>query len=126
MSTQFTGQPTRPGKVSPVNSGSSCQVDYSSRNVANVLEAPASMRYRIDNLTDSVVVLEWTAITEPDPLEAEGSVIIPASLNGMTRQFRDRQLNQVTIEATYSDPNDVQRSFAYYELCAVVIGGAGS
>lgn len=122
MSTQFTGQPTRPGKQVPVNAGSSCQVDYSSRDVDNVLEAPASMRYRVDNLTDSVVVVDWTNVPTPG---TEGSVTISAALNAMTREFRDRQLNQVTFEATY-DNGDKTRSMAYYELCAVVVGGQAS
>lgn len=122
MTTQFTGQPTRPGKVSPVNSGSSCDIEYSSRDTANELEAPTALRYRVDNLTDSVVVLEWTAVETPD---LEGSVTISAALNGMTRQYRDRQLNQVTFEATYAN-GDVARSAAYYELCAILVGGAGS
>lgn len=120
MSTQFTGQPTRPGKVIPVNAGSSCRVDYSSRDVDNVLEAPSSMRYRIDNLTDSRVVLDWTTVNTP---ATEGSVTIPSSLNAMTQQFRDRQLNQVTFEATYAN-GDVERSTTLYELCAIVVGGA--
>lgn len=120
MTTQFTGQPTRPGKVSPVNSGSSCSIDYSSRDKDNELEAPSSMRYRIDNLTDSRVVLEWTNVPTPG---TSGSVTISAALNSMTEQFRDRQLNQVTFEATYAN-GDVQRSMAYYELCAIVVGGS--
>jgi hypothetical protein len=120
MSTQFTGQPTRPGKVCPVNSGSSCRVDYSSRDVDNALEAPSALRYRIDNLTDSRVVLDWTTVETP---ATEGSVTIPASLNAMTEQFRDRQLNQVTFEATYAN-GDKERNMAYYELCAVVVGGS--
>lgn len=101
-----------------VNAGSSCDLDYSSRDVDNVLEAPSSMRYRIDNLTDSVVILQWTNVPTPG---TEGSVTVSAALNAMTRQYRDRQLNQATFEATYAN-GDIATSLALYELCAVFAG----
>lgn len=118
MSTQFTGQPPRAGKVSLVNGGSSCDIDYSSRDIDNVLELPTALRYRVDNLTDSTVVTGWTAVSVP---ETEGSITIAAATNTMTRQYRTRQLMQVTVEATYANA-DVAVNFAYYELCASVIG----
>lgn len=116
MSVQFSGQPTRPTKTGTVNSGSACAVDYSARNLDNELEAPTSMRYRIDNLTDSVVILGWTNVPTP---ATTGSVTIPATLNAMSRQWRDRQLNQVTFEATFADGSVVQSVIAY-QLCAVL------
>lgn len=122
MSVAFSGQPVRPANVSQVNAGSACRVEYSSRDYDNVLEAPSSLRYRIDNLTDSVVIAEWTNVPTPG---TGGNVTIPASTNVMSRQFRDRQLMQVTFEATYANGDKVQ-SMAYYELCAVLQGGAGS
>ncbi len=120
MTVQFSGVPVRPFKAPAVNAGSSCQIDYSSRDVDNALEAPTVLRYRVDNITDSVVVLTWTNVETP---LTQGSVTIPASLNGMTYQGRDRQNNQVTFEATYAD-GDKQVSVAVYQLCAVYTGVA--
>lgn len=122
MSTQFRGQPVRPYRAPEVNAGSSIEVDYSSRDPDGVLEAPTVLRYRIDNLTDALVVLEWTNVNTPG---TEGSVSIGASLNAMSRTFRDRQLNQVTFEATYASGSKVQQ-LAHYQLCAVYQGNTGS
>lgn len=108
-------QPVRPFYETLVNAGSTCQVDYSSRDFDNVLEAPTAMQYRIDNLTDSVVIATWQSVPVP---EDQGFVTIPASLNQMTWPYRDKQLNQVTFLATYADGSEVQ-SMAYYQLCAV-------
>ena len=112
--------PVRPFYEATVNAGSSCQADYSSRNLDNVLEAPTTLEYRIDNLTDSQVILNWTSVPTPG---TTGSVAIPASLNAMTRTFRDKQLNQVTFRATFADGSQVQ-SMGYYELCAVFQGAS--
>lgn len=122
MSTQFRGQPVRPYKASQVNAGSSIEVDYSSRDPDGVLEAPTALRYRIDNLTDALVILEWTSVGTP---LTEGSVSIGATLNAMSRTWRDRQLNQVTFEATYASGSLVQQ-LAHYELCAVFQGNTGT
>lgn len=121
MSVQFSGLPVRPFKAPDVNAGSSVIVEYAAYNLANVLEAPSAMRYRIDNLTDSRIILPWTPIETP---EEEGSVTIPASLNQMTWQYRDRQFNQVTFEATF-DNGDVVQQMCSYTLCAVFTGATG-
>lgn len=118
MSTQFSGLPVRPFKGPPVNAGTTVLVDYSCRNPANELEEPTALRYRVDNLTDVVVVQDWQAVADPT---TEGSITIDASLNGMTRQFRDRQLNQVTVEATFASGAKVVE-LAAYQLCAVYTG----
>ncbi len=121
MTTQFTGQPVRPYRGGAyVNAGSSCNIDYSSRNLDNELEAPTTLEYRIDNLTDSVVIANWTNV--PTPGE-QGSITISAALNAMSHQGRDQQLNQVTFRATYADGQQIQ-SMAYYNLCAILQGGS--
>jgi hypothetical protein len=121
MSTQFSGVPVRPFKGPPVNAGTTVLVDYSCRNPANELEEPTAVRYRIDNITDVVVVQDWQNIVDP---ETEGSITISAELNGMSRQWRDRQLNQVTVEATFASGAKVVE-IAAYQLCAVYTGQGG-
>lgn len=110
--------PVRPFYVAPVNAGSSCVIDWSSRNLDNELEAPATLEYRIDDLTDSVVVQTWTEIADPD---TTGQLVISADTNVMQYQYREKQLNQVTFRATYANGQQIQ-SMAYYELCAVFQG----
>lgn len=93
-------------------------IEYSSRNLDNELEAPETLEYRIDNLTDSIVIATWAAI--PDPGET-GELVISAATNEMSYQYRDKQLNQVTFKATYTNGQQVQ-SAAYIELCALFVG----
>ena len=107
--------PVRPFYGAQVNAGSSCVIDWSSRNLDNELEAPTVLEYRIDDLTDSVVILGWTEIAEPS---TTGQLVISAATNDMQYQYREQQLNQVTFRATYANGQQIQ-SMAYYTLCAV-------
>lgn len=118
MSTQFSGLPVRPFKGPDVNAGTSVVVDYSARNVDNELEAPTALRYRVDDLTNSQVIATWADVDTP---ATTGSVTISAALNAMSTQYGERQLNQVTFEATFAS-GDVVTSMAYYQLCAVYQG----
>lgn len=121
MSTQFTGQPVRPYRAGAfVNAGSSVDVDYSIRDEDNALAEPATLEYRIDNLTDSVVIAGWTNIADP---AEEGALTISAAVNVMTRQSRTEQLNQVSFRATFAS-GKVIIATACYELCAVLQGGS--
>src|SRR5690606_14639190 len=86
--------------------------------IGNDLTAIESLRYRVDDLTDSVNIKAWTDVSEPG---SQGAIVIPASLNGMTRQYRDKELRQVTLEYTFAD-GTVQQKLAFYELYAVFIG----
>lgn len=110
--------PVRPYSKQTINAGSAVTVGWNSRDADLDAVTLASARYRIDNLTDSTVVQGWTAIDTP---AAKGTITIPASKNGMTRDWRDRQLNQVTFELTDSDGN-VTQQLAHYEICAVFQG----
>jgi hypothetical protein len=116
--TNYNGLPVRPYYVSPVNAGSACVIEYSSRNLDNELEAPSTLEYRIDNLTDSIVIAEWASIPTPG---TTGEVVISAEQNAMSYQYRDKQLNQVMFRATYANGQQV-KSAAYIEVCALFQG----
>lgn len=106
------------------NAGSAVHVPYLHRN--SELEAVDldALEYRIDNLTDSVVILEWTTVPPPgmgQPIPARGEITVPATLNDMSRMYRDRELRQVTFRMT--DPGgNVTQDLAYYQLSAVFTG----
>lgn len=121
MSTQFSGLPVRPFKAPPVNAGTSLVVEYSVRDYTGTLAEPTLLRYRIDNLTDVIVVQDWVEVEAP---ASEGVVTIAASLNAMSRQYRDRQHNQITFEATLEDGSKTTELCAY-QLCAVYTGQGG-
>lgn len=112
--------PVRPYKKQTANAGSAVTVGWNSRDADLDAVDLSALRYRIDNLTDSLVIQDWQSVSEP---EAKGEVTIPASLNAMSRSYRDRQLNQVTFELTDTAGN-VTQQLAHYELCAVFQGVA--
>lgn len=112
--------PVFPYRKQQINAGSAVDVPYQS--VDGNLEPVelSALRWRYDNLTDSVVLQGWTSVSEP---ESSGSITIPASLNAMTRPYRDIQLNQVIFELTDTNGN-VKQQLAYVEV-GVVFQGAG-
>lgn len=112
------GRPVRPYQKQTVNAGSAVVIGWDSRDAGLSQVDLSSLRYRIDNLTDSVVIQDWQDIPDPDP---KGSITIPGSLNSMSRQYRDRELRQVTFELTDTDGN-VTQQLRYYELCVVYQG----
>jgi hypothetical protein len=110
-----SGQPPRPYVQHTIDAGNDIKIDITSLDFDEVLEAPSSLRYRIDNLTDRTVITQWTAISSPD---TETTLTISAATNAMSQQNTDRQLNQVTFEATYADGTKCKDTLLY-ELCAV-------
>lgn len=109
------GQPVRPYAFAPaqrVQAGNAVQIDITSLDWDNEKEAPLTLQYRIDDLSDLVVILDWTTVVAPGETS---TVTIPASLNTMYSQYRDVQTNQVTFKATYADGSQAQ-VVGIYEL----------
>lgn len=117
MNAAARGLPVQPFDVhDSVNAGSSSTATFTWLNGDQELEAPASLRYRLDNLTDYRAVASWTAIVSP---EAETVIDITPSQNTMAMNWRDRQLMQVTAEATMADGTKQVKLYVY-ELIAQV------
>lgn len=110
-----SGQPPRPYAQHTINAGNDILIDITSLDFDEVLEAPVSMRYRIDNITNRVAITQWTSIVAPGE---ETTLTISAATNAMSNQSQDRQLNQVTLEATYAD-GTIAKDTVCYELCAI-------
>jgi hypothetical protein len=118
MNAATRGLPVQPFDRRPsVMAGASSAADFVWLDADQVPEAPDSLRYRIDNLSDYRAVLPWTTVADP---EAETSISIPPSVNVMTHQWTDRQWMQVMAEATMAD-GSVQRKLWVYELIAQVL-----
>lgn len=111
----WSGQPPRPYTQHTIDAGNTIRIDITSLDFDEALEAPTALRYRIDNLTDRIVITQWTAIVAP---AEESTLTISATTNAMSTQTKDRQLNQVTFEATYAD-GTIAKDTVCYELCAV-------
>ena len=83
-----------------VNERSSSQITATFLNASKVATAPASARYRIDDITcGKREILDWTAIGSPGTSE---TVTITAVQNRILSEGSKRELRQVTVEATSS------------------------
>lgn len=112
------GQPVRPYVMHEVDIGNTLEIDITSLDFDNAKEAPSTLQYRIDNLTDVVVVRDWTTINTPAEVT---TLTIPASLNVMYTTYRDTQLMQVTFKATYADGSQAQ-AVGVYQLNTIYQG----
>src|SRR5262245_20562659 len=118
MNAASRGLPVQPFDVhDPVNAGASSTATFTWLNSDQELEAPSTLRYRIDNLTDYLPIVAWTSVGSP----AGGTEIaITPSQNAMSTTWRDRQLMQVTAEAVMAD-GTTQRKLYVYDLIAQVL-----
>jgi hypothetical protein len=109
--------PVQPFDPHPsVNAGSSSVASFVWLDSTDTPDAPASLRSRLDNLTDYQNVTPWTAITPP---ASSTTITLTPSQNTMLRTWRDRQWMQVTVEATMDD-GTVQTKLWVYELIAMI------
>lgn len=111
----LSGQPSAPYGLTQQNAGSSCKLELSLLDDDDVL-VPGdgesfTGRYRIDNLSVNQAILEWTALDNSvNPL----TILIPANLNAIQRQWNDFETQQVTVEFTVGD--EVQQQVFLYSL----------
>lgn len=99
------GQPVRPYIMHEVDAGNTLRMDLTSLDFDDELEAPSTLQYRIDNLTDNVNAVPLTTIATPGTTT---SLTIAASVNAMYSNWRDLQLMQVTFLATFADGSQAQ------------------
>lgn len=76
-------------------------------------EAPASARYRIDNVTNDSVVLAWTAIATPAAIE---EIVITPAQNAIVTPANPQEVIEVTVEGTYSASDKVTNKIQYILL----------
>lgn len=114
--------PVRPYAFTPqqqIPFGNSLQIEITSLDFDEQKEAPSTLQYRIDNLTNSVAVVDWTTIVTP--LEVT-TLTISAVTNAMYVQ-QDKQLMQITFRATYADGSQVQVN-GLYQINNIYMGTA--
>lgn len=73
-------------------------------------EAPASARYRVDNVTNDSAVVAWTAIASPSAIE---EIVITAIENAIVTPANPQEVIEVTVEGTYSATDKVTSKIQY-------------
>lgn len=72
--------------------------------------APASLNYRIDDLTNHREVLDWTSVSTPG---ATNTITITKAQNAFNDRSQDREMRQVTVNAVDSAGNEGYDIFIY-------------
>lgn len=117
----ISGQPTAPYRDNEVMQGSDCWLELTFVDRTGKLAVPASVTYRIDNLTNNSVVLSDTSLGS---LASTMEVNIPGALNVMTYNWWGSQLNQAKVTATFADGSTATQIFPYYVVSIATVGGA--
>jgi len=106
----MTSIPVEPYKNIDINEGSTSilEVTYLDKDRANI--TPSTASYRIDDQTNVREVLDWTSIATPG---LSDTITITPAQNQVKTRSQDRELRQVTVNATDSSGIVAQQIFFY-------------
>jgi len=82
--------------------------DFQDKNKTS--QVPTSARYRIDCKTNSVEVLDWTAIANPQSVH---EITITSADNAIIDQTQEVETKEITVEATYGAGDVIPGQVAY-------------
>lgn len=94
-----------------VNEGSIAYLTAKFYDKDDKLDAPSSITYRIDCLTNDQEILGDTPIGSP---ASTVEITITATQNAIITQSNDFERRLVTVKATYGTGNAVNEEFEYY------------
>lgn len=108
-------KPVNPYRNLDINEGTTAilEVTYLDKDKANI--TPTAVSYRVDDLTNGREVLDWTAVITPT---ASDTITITGAQNAVNNRSQDKELRQITVNATDSSANVVQQDF-YYTLIRI-------
>ena len=103
-------KPVNPYRNLDINEGTTAilEVTYLDKDRANI--TPTAVSYRVDDLTNVREVLDWTDVNTPT---ASDTITISGALNAVNNRSQDKELRQITVNATDSSGNVVQSIFLY-------------
>lgn len=81
---------SQPQPEQVINDGSECYVDAEFFDVNGIPYVPSSLQYRVDDLTNGVPVVPWTAIS----VSQQVTVTIPTAANTMNTASPRRERRQ--------------------------------
>lgn len=95
-----------------VNEGSSADLNLRFKKNGSLTVPASGLNYRIDDLTEDVVIREWTAYTLP--LTASDITIrLTSSDNVLYNSANKSELRAVTVSASFGEDNNVTGTFKY-------------
>lgn len=111
------GQPNLPYTNYLVYAGTDAffELTFLDRNQALVM--PSALQYRVDDLTNALPMIPWTAVT---PTGSTQELQIPAAKLVMSKQTQGSQICQIALQATLSD-GTIANQVAILELVAIAV-----
>jgi hypothetical protein len=99
--------------------GADVFLDLTFLDHAGVLQTPASLNYRLDDLTNALVMVTQTSIT---PTGSTQTIQIPGSVLQMSKTWQGSQLCQLIFTAVLPDTSTI-KNVTILELCATQTPG---
>lgn len=103
-------KPVEPYRNFDLNESGELLLDLTHLNASKVLEAPTTLSYRIDDLTNSRQVLDWTSVATPG---STNTITVTKAQNAFNSRAVDRELRQITVNAVDSAGNESNDIFIY-------------
>lgn len=95
--------------LTSINEATTSYVSASFKNAAGALEAPSSVVYRIDCLTNKQQILDWTATSAASSI----TITVSALQNAIINQRHPSEQRYITIKATYAGSEQVTEEYHY-------------
>lgn len=108
-------KPVLPYRPWDVNEGSATDLDLTHLTKARVKQAPTTLKYRIDDLTNRRTVLAWTTVSTPG---STNTLTITGAQNAIFNRRLKRQKMQVTVK-TVSATSDILQEDFYYTIIRI-------
>lgn len=116
------GQPTTPYPDFNAKAGTDVWLPLTFIDRNGVPEVPVTLTYRVDDLTNALLVQDTTSVT---PTGSSMELNFPGAMNILNYGWRGTQLNQILVTATFAD-GSVDKEIFILELDAIAtVGGAG-
>lgn len=103
-------KPVAPHLVKEFNENNTVILDVTHLNKSKALVTPSTVSYRIDDLTNNRVVLDWTSVSTPG---STNTITITKAQNALYNYTRDKETRQVTVNAVDSSGNASYDTFIY-------------
>ena len=115
----LSGQPVLPYIDYRSYAGADIFLDLTFLDHAGVLQTPTSLNYRLDDLTNALVMVPQTSVT---PTGSTQTLQIPGSVLQMSKTWQGSQVCQIILTAVLPDTSTI-KAVTILELCATQTPG---
>jgi len=103
-------KPVLPYRQVSINEGSALDLELTHLDKNKVLQIPTELRYRIDDLSNNLEVLDWTIVPAPG---STNTITLTDTQNALFSRSLRRQKMQVSVKTTSNTGAVLQEDFIY-------------